>query len=76
MRNTLILKSGPPYYAFTQKPKLILVEPILVGTTMTLEKATSGGESFHTILITHGILKGGPPNGDPLSDENERPSHG
>ncbi len=43
---------------------------------MTLEKATSGGESFHTILITHGILKGGPPNGDPLSDENERPSHG
>jgi hypothetical protein len=76
LRNTIILKSEPPYYAFTQKPKLILVELILVGTTTTFEKAASGGESFRTIPITHGILKGGPLNGDPLNDENGRPSHG
>jgi hypothetical protein len=29
----IILKSEPPYYAFTQESKLILVKPILVGTT-------------------------------------------
>jgi hypothetical protein len=49
---TIILKIEPPYYAFTQEPKLIPVKLILVGTTATLEKVASGGKSFHTILIT------------------------
>jgi hypothetical protein len=48
----------------------------LVGTTTTLQKATSHGESFHTIPITHGILKGGPFDGDPPNDEDGGPSHG
>jgi len=74
--NTIIFKSEPPYCAFTQKPKLIPVEPILVGTTVALEKVASGGKSFHTIPITHGILKGGPPYGNPPNDEDGRLSCG
>jgi hypothetical protein len=50
--NTIIWKIEPPYYAFTQEPKLILVKPILVGTTVTFQKVASGGKSFHTIPIT------------------------
>jgi hypothetical protein len=48
---------------------------ILVGTTLALEKTISG-ESFHTIPITHGILKCGPLDGDPPNDENGGPSRG
>jgi hypothetical protein len=74
--NTIILKSEPPYYAFTQEPKLIPVEPILVGTTTTLEKTASARKSFHTTLITHGILKGEPPDGNIPNDEDGGPSCG
>jgi len=68
--NTIILKSEPPYCEFTQKLKLIPIEPILVGTTTTLEKVASSGKSFQTIPITHRILKCGPLDGNPSNDED------
>jgi len=53
-----------------QEPKTIHVKLVLVGTTTTPKEVTSGGESFHTILVTHGILRGEPPNGDPPNDDD------
>jgi hypothetical protein len=43
---------------------------------MVPEETVSGGESFHTILVTHGVLGGGTPNGDPPNDEDGGPSRG
>jgi len=48
----------------------------LAKTIVALEKVASGGKSFHTIPITHGILKGGPLDGDPPNEEDGRPSCG
>ncbi len=59
-----------------QQSKSIPIVPILVGATAILKEVASGGKSIHTIFVTHGILGGGPPDGDLPNDEDEGPSCG
>jgi hypothetical protein len=48
----------------------------LGGTIVAFEKVASGGKSFHTIPIIHGILKGGPLDANSPNDEDGGPSCG